>query len=258
MKTTEQNHEQQLKELQRTLEVIQRDQPDKLLQAIACRKVVDEVAQRLQRTAPAGKVEQIHFNKIIQPRILSLQILYRWLTQWYSQEPVDIQEVQGHYKRVLQQLTDFHAEHRELVRYCRSGETHLDEIYFAAPYQTSVLPYDSPIYQWATYLAYQQLHSRISQGIAQHRSTEQNEQGLTWTASKTNLIELLYALHTTGVVNEGKSDLKQMAEAFEQWFHVSLGNYYRVFQDIRLRKINQTVFLDQLKEKFLQRVHELE
>lgn len=44
-----------------------------------------------------------------------------------------------------------------------------------------------------------------------------------WTGSKVALIELLYALHTEGVFNNGASDLKDVVEYFETTFNIDLG-----------------------------------
>lgn len=256
MNTIESTPTEQLKELHRTLQVIQRDQPDRLLQAIASRKVVDEVAQRIYAAQPSKRYEQIEFNKTIQPKILSLQIAYRSLQKAYADEPALAEEQEVYYSKVLKHFAEGMSENRELIAYCRSGETHLDEIYFAKKYEASILPHDSPIYQWANYLALQRASNIIKQELI--KQGQESECLLHWTAPKTNLIELIYALHASNVFNEGKAGLKQVAETFEKIFQVSLGNYHRVFQDIRQRKINQTVFLDQLKEKFLQRIQELE
>jgi len=38
---------------------------------------------------------------------------------------------------------------------------------------------------------------------------------LNWTGSKVALIELLYALHSEGVFNNGAADLKDLVEYFE-------------------------------------------
>jgi hypothetical protein len=59
---------------------------------------------------------------------------------------------------------------------------------------------------------------------------------LKWTASKASLIELLYALQTSGSFNNGSIDLKSLATSLENLFDIDLGNYYRVFQEIRIRK----------------------
>lgn len=71
---------------------------------------------------------------------------------------------------------------------------------------------------------------------------------LHWTGSKASLIELVYALQCGGVFNNGNADLKQIATYFEQAFDVELGNYYRVFQDFRIRKNSRTQFIDELKK----------
>ena len=70
---------------------------------------------------------------------------------------------------------------------------------------------------------------------------------LFWTGNKTDLIELIYALHSSGAVNSGTADIKEMASACEQMFNIDLGDYYRTFLEIRSRKMNQTKFIDKLK-----------
>jgi hypothetical protein len=75
-----------------------------------------------------------------------------------------------------------------------------------------------------------------------------------WTGSKVALIELLYALHTEGVFNNGTSDLKEVAQYFESVFNVNLGQYHRTFLEIRIRKSDQTKFLNVLKEKLIKRM----
>jgi hypothetical protein len=75
------------------------------------------------------------------------------------------------------------------------------------------------------------------------------ESPLTWTGSKADLIELIYGLETVGVINKGGADIKEIARRFESLFNISLGNFYRQFLDIRLRKKEKTTFLNQMKEK---------
>jgi RteC protein len=75
-----------------------------------------------------------------------------------------------------------------------------------------------------------------------------------WTASKANLIELIYALQSAGVFNNGLIGIKKIAETFEKLFQIDLGNYYHVFNEMRLRKKNRTTLLDHLKEKIIQKM----
>lgn len=79
---------------------------------------------------------------------------------------------------------------------------------------------------------------------------------LFWTGNKTELIELIYALHSSGAINSGTADIKEMASLFEQVFNVDLGNYYHTFIEIRARKGSKTKFLDRLQETLLKRFEE--
>ncbi|HEX7691386.1 MAG TPA: RteC domain-containing protein [Sediminibacterium sp.] len=68
-----------------------------------------------------------------------------------------------------------------------------------------------------------------------------------WTLSKTDLIELIYALHNSSAFNKGKVTIAHIVRAFEQCFHIRLGNTSMTFQEI-LRRKSSTVFLDRLKD----------
>lgn len=45
-----------------------------------------------------------------------------------------------------------------------------------------------------------------------------------------------------------------MAEYFENVFNIDLGQYHRTFLEIRIRKSDQTKFLNALKEKLVKRM----
>lgn len=77
---------------------------------------------------------------------------------------------------------------------------------------------------------------------------------MVWTGSKIALTELLYALQTEGIFNNGSADLKIIADFFEENLGVDLGQYRRSFLEIRSRKENRTKFLDTLKQNLLKRI----
>jgi hypothetical protein len=68
------------------------------------------------------------------------------------------------------------------------------------------------------------------------------------------LIELIYALHTEGVFNNGTSGLKEVTTFFESAFNIDLGQFNRVFLEIRNRKCDRTKFLNTLKNKLIIRM----
>src|SRR5690606_23522865 len=61
-----------------------------------------------------------------------------------------------------------------------------------------------------------------------------------------------------GVFNIGKSDIKQIVGCFEEQFSVDLGNYARVFSEVRIRKSGHTNFFDHLRERILQFIRNLD
>ena len=92
----------------------------------------------------------------------------------------------------------------------------------------------------------------------QKNITMEKPSKLFWTGSKTDLIELLYALHASNAINSGTVDIKELASHFEHFYNVDLGNYYHTFIDIRSRKTSKTRFLDKLIDMLHQRMESLD
>jgi hypothetical protein len=69
---------------------------------------------------------------------------------------------------------------------------------------------------------------------------------LQWTAKKTDLIELLYALDAAGCFNSGKASLNQIAVYFEEIFNTDLSHFPRDFYEMRIR-LDQMPFINKLK-----------
>jgi hypothetical protein len=73
-----------------------------------------------------------------------------------------------------------------------------------------------------------------------------NNISLQWTSTKTALTELIYALHYSKVINNGNTDIKEIAIALQKVFHFDLGDFYKIYSEIKSRKISRTKFLDSL------------
>lgn len=79
---------------------------------------------------------------------------------------------------------------------------------------------------------------------------------LKWTGSKADLVELTYALQSSGLVNNGNVAIKELAKAIETLFAVEIGDYYRIFLEIRARKTHQAKLLDLLKTSLINKIIE--
>lgn len=79
---------------------------------------------------------------------------------------------------------------------------------------------------------------------------------INWTASKTDLIELIYGLYANKVFNNGKVTIKAITQYFESTLNVQLGNTSLRFQEI-LRRKDSVAFLDQIRtalESYISRI----
>ncbi len=69
-----------------------------------------------------------------------------------------------------------------------------------------------------------------------------------WTGNTTDLLELIYALHANNCFNNGDVSIGELAIGLGELLHVDLSNCYGLYGNIRRRKINRTLFLDELRE----------
>lgn len=67
----------------------------------------------------------------------------------------------------------------------------------------------------------------------------------------------MYALHTEKVLNDGKVSLKEMAKGIEHLFNIEIGQFNRIYLEIRNRKtIEKTSFLNALKNSLAVRMEQ--
>lgn len=71
---------------------------------------------------------------------------------------------------------------------------------------------------------------------------------LKWTDSKTDMVELIYCIKNS--IENGKVSIKHIKNCFEHLFQINLGNVYDIINDISLRKINRTRYIDRMNLNF--------
>lgn len=81
---------------------------------------------------------------------------------------------------------------------------------------------------------------------------------LKWTTSKTSLVELIYGLYHSRVINNGEASIQDITTALEELLGVTITDVYHTYSEIRSRKINRTKFLDQMKSFLENKMTELD
>lgn len=220
--------------------------------------------------------EEILFFKNIKPHAFSKLIYYQKLFNIESKRPRSSNKAQiKYFNKHIDRLQNYFNDHLEFYHYYRRGATFLDQHYFVRgkadirlfpdtfsffideQFSTShdttvaiILAYDMLI----VYLKTETDKLENNNGMEAIINPFQNQSKLFWTANKTDLIELIYALQSSGAINSGTADIKEMATACERLFNIDLGDYYRTYLEIRSRKTNQTKFLDKMKDSLVTRM----
>lgn len=216
-------------------------------------------------------VDEIHFFKTIKPLFYAQLLYYGSIYDLELNKPTGGRKTSIIYiKKKLDKLTDFFEGNRAFYQYYRTGAVFMDNEYFKRHKENTISTVG--IYGFDTDPSFTTgqdfLVSRIEanerlkifledallrikiedkfQGAIKNHTV-----GLVWTGSKVALVELMYALHSAGVFNKGNTSIYRLAVLFEECFNIKLGSFYKIFQDIRKRKKNKTVFLDELKKQLI-------
>jgi hypothetical protein len=223
-----------------------------------------------------NKKEEIEFFRDIKPKFAAKLIYYNEIYSIETNKPFGSQKTMAkYYKAELNKLKVFFEKNQEFYRYYRTVNNCLDNKYFIRDKYDLKLIVDSFYFQAdhrfttshdykvARILANDEIKKFLEEQIEKLGSktiTIQSpallSKGPKWTGSKVELIELIYALHTEGVFNNGTSGLKEVTTFFETAFNIDLGQFNRVFLEIRNRKSERTKFLNTLKNKLMIRMDE--
>lgn len=264
------------KEIQKNIDRLERSEDNVIKKSLEVSHIVGEAFDQLKEFIKSyefqSETEEIEFFKEIKPRLFSQLIYYRKLYNIEMMRPQASIEVQKEYlKDELDAINKYTNKRLDFIRYYRSGATYLDKLYFLRG-QTDTEQYLESFYYELDPLFSTNCDFKVARIIANdmlmpyllneiekldyenHKCGTQPfpETRLTWQASKSVLIEILYALDSGSCF--GNVPLTQVASYFENVFNVRLdSNLSRAFSDMKIRN-NPTQGLDGLKEALLKRM----
>jgi len=222
------------------------------------REILFELKQFTLGYKFASDQEEVRFFKEIKPVLLSQHYYYKKKFEILLFDSFgDRDSRMQNYSRILRRLQRFACKHEAFYKYCMSGASDRDILYFtrhAARYMpvgtddSFSTVYDVTL---AKILSHTLIKDYVLDALHQIEGVKRDSElgTVQWTNQKVALVELIYALQAAGVFNYGKADVKQIVSAFEEMFAIDLGNYARVFSEIRTRKSGATNFIDYLKDK---------
>ncbi|WP_037315912.1 RteC domain-containing protein [Salegentibacter sp. Hel_I_6] len=219
--------------------------------------------------------EEINFFKEIKPQILGKLVYYNKLSRIETTRPVSNGKLYNTYysihMRKLKKEFKVHILNSFFYRYYRSGRTDKDAIYFRLGHinfydglNSFVFEIDTHFstyydYKIARIIANELLYVYLLSKIEPYNHTDrfstvlpfENEK-VRWTDSKNALIELLYALHITGSISNGRIGLKKLGLLFQELFNIQLGDIHHAFHRMKDRTGDRSIFLNHLKKSLEQ------
>lgn len=217
-----------------------------------------------------NKEEEIHFFRHQKPMIVAKLVYYNAIYKIETKKPQGAKTLKKYLNRELKKLKRYFDNNLDFYKYYRTNNTSLDEKLFVRGNHDIKLCLDTGYFQ--SDFSFSTSHDyKVAKIIANdliqvyiedqlyNKDQKDNPKApkkLNWTGSKVAIIELIYSLHYQGVFDNGNADIRLIAKYFEDAFNVNLGNFYQTYLELRSRKMNQTKFLDTLRETLLRKMEE--
>ena len=241
---------------------------------------IEELYDWLKQHNFENENEEIEFFKEIKPRIFSRLIFQKEILRLATNIPSGKKLSLRFYEDELDKLSKNLNIDPKFYNYFRSDSNECDHLYFTRKTKKSILEtenshigfdtkistcYDNKI---SKILAHDILIIYIENQIKKNKSkikvknkmlpnALEAKSKLHWTRNKTELIELVYALHYSKVINDGNSDLKEIAKEIGRTFNIDIKeNLYRIFTDIKKRKNSNSKFIQGLADTYQKKLEE--
>jgi RteC protein. len=233
-------------------------------------KCLSEVKKYVLNKGFKNVNEEIHFFKYQKPTIVSKLIYYNAIYKIETKKPYGSKPIKKYLNDELKKLKRYFDNNLEFYKYYRTNNSFIDDklfvrgkhdiklsldtVYFETDHRFST----SHDYKVAKIMANDLIQVYIEDQLHKATYTENSTELpiLNWTGSKTALIELIYALYAQGALDNGNADIKVIAKTFENTFNIDLGDFYHTFMELKSRKINQTKFLDNLRDALIRKIDE--
>ncbi len=227
-----------------------------------------ELKEHILEEGFASTEEEISFFKELKPKIVSKLIYYNTVYKIETRKPHGGEKnIKKYLNNELSKLRRYFNNNLEFYKYYRTNSVYLDHKYFVRKSFDIKLCLDTYFFQsdhnFSTshdYKVAKIIANDLIQVYLEDQLLNVKKLGevvksrLTWTDSKTALIELIYALYAHGSFGNGKTDVKEIVKAAEDLFRIDLGDFYHTYLELKNRKINRTKFIDAIRNGLLKKM----
>ncbi|MGB5272294.1 MAG: RteC domain-containing protein, partial [Eudoraea sp.] len=225
-----------------------------------CRKLLSDLKKKVIAKGFMCEKDEVYFFKVTKQVPLSILIYYSEVYSFEMRFPNTVIKVQEMYiQKKIKELNKFFNDNIDFVHYMKINQDHFDVRYFTRKFlEYSPQHYNShyildPLFNTShdvllgKFIASERMIIYLKNKLRNFKTSfALQNYNLKWTSSKVSLTELIYALHSARAINNGNISIKHIADVFQSLFNLEIGDYYRSFSEMKLRKKDRTKFLNEL------------
>lgn len=244
---------------------------------LLCNKTLSGLKEKVEQNDFETVPAEIEFFKNDKPVAMSYLIYFTEVRSCELRMPKAGTSYKVEFlQKELKKINKFFYKNADFVHYMEQGNSYLDHQFFTRnqrdnfPFTPMTDYYQFPEFSttqdmlWAKIKAMYRFIHYIREALKKLKVhdadifEEKKHSVLVWTAPKTALIELIYALYSNGALNHGAADINRITSSFEDFFNIKLDNVYKTYSEIKDRKSSKTKFLEELMLNLQQKMHKEE
>jgi len=212
--------------------------------------------------------DEVYFFKFVKPQIVGYFLYYFYLQKIESSRPKGPSDnIKAYLKIKAEKCNNFLSINKKCYHHFQRHDIKHDQQCFIRcnidPKDYNYHPYSmldsefatSKDYLFADFKAHEMLITYLCHEMdALDNPNKPNHSNLKWTGAKIDLTELIYALASSKVIDNGNADIKDISKQLCRLLNIDELDIYRNFTDLKNRKKNQTAFLDRLKDVLTNRM----
>ena len=224
-----------------------------------CQNALNQLRIRFEQNKERNSPMLVDFFKNIKPSINSKLIYHSEMVQIYGFHKYSYnQPSEDFIKKQFKIILKFRQKYSLFIDYIESGVDIQDLTYFATSANSVLLPgdpyfesnpdftthYDVILSRHQAYLMVEELlHEILNKSVFNNYAKEPE---ISWSASKIDLAELIYALKSASCFNNGPSELLDIIKLFSMFSSIDPQEIYRSYSRIKLRTYKPAQFLRRL------------
>ena len=239
-----------------------------------CNKTLTYLKEKVEQNDFETTPDEIDFFKNTKPLPMSYLIYYTEVRSCELRKPKAGTSYQiDFFEKEMRKINKFFSRNLDFVNYMEQGYTYIDHQFFTRnpgdsfPFTPMTDYYQYPEFSsshdmpWAKIKAMYRFIHYIREAMQKLNTgheilfEEKKHKVLVWTAPKTALTEIIYALYSNGALNHGAADINTIAASFEDFFNIKIDNIYKTYSEIKDRKGSKTKFLEELMINLQQKIN---